>query len=499
MSEHGYGGFWIRFLASLIDSVIVVTALFALVFVVVTFIPSATPVMTVIYGFGPFLYFVVMHASERQATYGKALLGMVVTSTDGERISLLRSLGRELGKILSMLPLALGYVIAGFTEKKQALHDFVATTTVVRHDTGRVFLGVIIGVFGWLAPVAIIFFAGAGMFLSQLQNMNASVMQSAVGITGDSTASSDSSIVQVSNDSTVVQASMPPAARDTSRPMTAPTGSTATKTAAVAVAPDKPAAAVAPPSNPAPVTRRASTSQPVTRQPAVSALDPESVAALDQLSPRFAAEIALVPARFQNRPVQLYDFGAVPRGVDPARVFWPIHGFDASGNPVAIRGQRPIFTTIPRRGEYSGLWQLVYVVTADMAQPNALSDAAAVEAAVRARRATLRDAGLVLNLPLVPRGTTLARDTTRALPGWYKGWEVQFFDFGVATIAPNMGFAAPGDGSRDLVVLAGDPAAEIRNLQIAFVGDTATTRASSPLRAFADTRTPSRPGPTRSP
>lgn len=655
MSEHGYGGFWIRFLAMLVDSVIVMTVLVALLFAVITFLPAAMPVMTIVYFFAPFLYFVVMHASARQATYGKALLGMVVTSSDGERISLLRSLGRELGKFLSALPLALGYVIAAFTERKQALHDFVATTTVVRHDTGRVFLGVLIGVFGWLAPVAIIFVAGAGMFLTQFQKMNAGVLQTA-GIAADSTAPSDSSVVQASMPtaarpntptalatassaspaggpadavfaarlpgieekpgmvragpvlvelSTIfgntfwIKTYLPPlkefesatpvvslsqvtdskgtqlydpahqletpffqkvtlsswktpvphlrgtrsvnlkdgaSAKDVQRvegkvTLSIPNGAgkverefpfVLTKDAAAApVASTNRAATVAsnaraetprtetprtseppaPRTEPAaqPVTRRLASSRPVTRQPVVSALDPEAVAALDQLSPRFATEVALVPARFQNRPVQLYDFGAVPRGVDAARVFWPIHGFDAAGNPVAIRGQRPIFTAIPRIGDYSGLWKLVYVVTADLAQPNALSDAAAVEAAVRAKRATLRDAGVVLNLPLVPRGTTLARDTTRAQLGWYKGWEVQFFDFGAATPAQMLTYAAPSDGSRDLVVLAGDPAAEVRNLQIAIVDEAPAPRASSPLRAFADTRTPSPPRLTRSP
>ena len=232
-------------------------------------------------------------------------------------------------------------------------------------------------------------------------------------------------------------------------------------------------------------------------EPIVTPLDPASVAALDQLSPRFATEIALVPARFRDRTVQLYDFGTVPRGAGAARVFWPIHGFDARGNPVAIRGQRPIFTTIPRLGA-TGLWHLVYVVTADMAQPNALRDAAAIDAAVRARRATLRETSLVLNLPIVARGTTLARDTTQGMLGWYKGQDVQFFDFGAATLAPAsmLGFAAARDSAGLPIVLAADSAAEIRNLQIV---DSAASRAPSPLRAFADTRSPSPPRATRSP
>src|SRR5207253_7571875 len=100
MSEQGYGGFWIRFLALLVDSVILTTAIVVLAIAAITVLgPVSTLLFSIAYVVGPFLYWVVMHASERQATFGKALLGMVVTNSDGERISLLGSFARELGKI----------------------------------------------------------------------------------------------------------------------------------------------------------------------------------------------------------------------------------------------------------------------------------------------------------------------------------------------------------------------------------------------------------------
>jgi hypothetical protein len=165
-------------------------------------------------------------------------------------------------------------------------------------------------------------------------------------------------------------------------------------------------------------------------------ISPEATTAIDELSQRYAAEAPLIQGWFRDRTVLYYDFGTVPMGVAPAQVLWPIHGFDTRGNPVAIRGQRPIFTTLPGLAAYSGLWRIAYVVTADKVQPNTLRDTAGVAAAVRARRAYVRETDVVVNLPVVPRGTTLARDTTAGMLGWFEGRDVQFFDFGLTGAAP---------------------------------------------------------------
>jgi uncharacterized RDD family membrane protein YckC len=519
MSQQGYGGFWIRFLALMVDSVIVGTGVVVIMLLILKFLGTEALIFAWFgLSFGPILYWVIMHASERQATYGKALLGLMVTTADGNRISFFRSLARELGKLLSSLPMMLGYVAAAFTKQKQALHDVVASTTVIRHDSGRVGLGLLIGLFGWVAPVAILIFAG-GSLASQMQSMNAALMQRAMAqmsadssavipsvsegsARGDSSAADSSTVVQAASNTPPAAAATtaaapvtrdtvtpPPPTRQPAAPQPAASQPAAAQSRQAGVVADAPVEA---PRRPRPRPETPRVAAPV-------ALDPAAAAALDQLSGRFATEVALLPASFGDRQVQLYDFGAVPRGVAAARVFWPIHGFDARGNPVAIRGQRPVFTTIPRLGAYSGLWQLVYVVTADMAQPNALRDAAAVDAAVRAKRATLREAGLVLNLPIVARGTTLARDTTRGMLGWYNGHDVQFFDFGASTpeTSPALGFAALRDSAGRHVVQVADSTTEPRDLQI--VDGAPVPRPPSPLRAFADMRSPLPPRPTRSP
>jgi uncharacterized RDD family membrane protein YckC len=78
------------------------------------------------------LYFSLMESSVWQATVGKKLLGLTVTDLEGRRISFGRATGRYFAKIISSLILFIGYMMAGFTEKKQALHDMIAGTLVLR-------------------------------------------------------------------------------------------------------------------------------------------------------------------------------------------------------------------------------------------------------------------------------------------------------------------------------------------------------------------------------
>jgi uncharacterized RDD family membrane protein YckC len=78
-------------------------------------------------------YFAAMESSERQATIGKSVLSLRVTDYEGRRISFGRATGRFFAKIVSgMVPLFIGYIMAAFTEKKQALHDMIAGTLVLR-------------------------------------------------------------------------------------------------------------------------------------------------------------------------------------------------------------------------------------------------------------------------------------------------------------------------------------------------------------------------------
>jgi len=77
------------------------------------------------------LYYALMESSNKQATLGKLALGIIVTDMDGKRLTFGRATGRYFGKILSSLILNIGFLMAAFTEKKQALHDLIASCVVV--------------------------------------------------------------------------------------------------------------------------------------------------------------------------------------------------------------------------------------------------------------------------------------------------------------------------------------------------------------------------------
>lgn len=127
-----YAGFWVRFFAFLID-------------VIVLLIPTGV-VMSLIDGhyFGEssgwanlsrvvifWLYHSLLESGPLQATFGKRMLDIKVTDTIGRRISFARATVRHFSKILSAIILFIGYIMAGFTAKKQALHDMIAGTLVV--------------------------------------------------------------------------------------------------------------------------------------------------------------------------------------------------------------------------------------------------------------------------------------------------------------------------------------------------------------------------------
>lgn len=148
-----YAGFWMRFAAAFIDNILLsclsgmVGLLVGIVIGVALVVgnngnpnavnePSAQLLLNAVgYVIGiviSWLYFASMESSAKQATLGKMALGLKVCDLNGRRISFAQATGRYFGKILSGLICFVGYIMAGFTEKKQALHDQLAGTLVVR-------------------------------------------------------------------------------------------------------------------------------------------------------------------------------------------------------------------------------------------------------------------------------------------------------------------------------------------------------------------------------
>ena len=136
-----YAGFWKRFLAVTID-VLLINIILAVIFAitrggeVMTFPPTVhmlvgLMVTNLMFWVVFWLYNTIMESSSKQATLGKMALGIIVTDLDGNRLSFGKANARYWGKILSVLILYIGFIMAGFTEKKQGLHDILAGTLVI--------------------------------------------------------------------------------------------------------------------------------------------------------------------------------------------------------------------------------------------------------------------------------------------------------------------------------------------------------------------------------
>lgn len=111
-------------------------------------------------------YFAGFHASSSMATLGKMAVGIKVVRSDGERIGFLRGVGRYFALFVSSIPLGIGFIMAGFTDCKRALHDMMCDTVVVdkwaftahpewqRSDLGAVTI-VVLALYGLMILVGI--------------------------------------------------------------------------------------------------------------------------------------------------------------------------------------------------------------------------------------------------------------------------------------------------------------------------------------------------------
>lgn len=152
-----YAGFWLRFVAYIIDAVVVsvgvgvfviigallfagfgvfrnlgdemngsdnVAALIAVPFVLMFLCATLA---------ASWLYYAWFESSRYQGTPGKMALGLIVTDMQGRRVTFARASGRFFAKIITgLIPLFIGYIMAGFTERRQALHDMIASCLVLR-------------------------------------------------------------------------------------------------------------------------------------------------------------------------------------------------------------------------------------------------------------------------------------------------------------------------------------------------------------------------------
>jgi uncharacterized RDD family membrane protein YckC len=151
-----YAGFWLRAVAHLIDDVILAIGIGILFLIGVAIIgvgslrpmfenangenpevPAAVISLLIFVGLAAvmlaWIYNAAMESSRHQGTLGKMALGLIVTDLQGRPITFAHASGRYFAKIISgLIPFGIGYAMAGFTEKKQALHDMIASCLVLR-------------------------------------------------------------------------------------------------------------------------------------------------------------------------------------------------------------------------------------------------------------------------------------------------------------------------------------------------------------------------------
>jgi uncharacterized RDD family membrane protein YckC len=155
-----FAGFWLRLVAYLIDGLIVSVGIFGLFIPIAALTGAAAhlnnlaniprsggqldpaviaALISVVITFAgvalliTWLYHAYFESSSWQATPGKRVLSLYVTDLNGQPISFLHATGRHFSKIITgLIPLGLGYIMAGFTERRQALHDMIAGTLVLR-------------------------------------------------------------------------------------------------------------------------------------------------------------------------------------------------------------------------------------------------------------------------------------------------------------------------------------------------------------------------------
>ncbi len=80
------------------------------------------------------IYSMIMDCSNRQGSLGKQLMGLKVTDDYGQRISFVKSIVRNISKIISYVFLGLGFFWILFDKHKKGWHDKIANTLVVRND-----------------------------------------------------------------------------------------------------------------------------------------------------------------------------------------------------------------------------------------------------------------------------------------------------------------------------------------------------------------------------
>ena len=118
-----YAGFWQRFLAGIIDSIILIV-----IEVILIFIPIIGWILSL---FVTWLYFAIQHSSTKQATFGMRALDIKITNENHGKIGFWRATGNFYLTVISALLVFIGFLMIAFTSRKQGFHNLISRTLCI--------------------------------------------------------------------------------------------------------------------------------------------------------------------------------------------------------------------------------------------------------------------------------------------------------------------------------------------------------------------------------
>jgi uncharacterized RDD family membrane protein YckC len=151
-----FAGFWLRLVAYVLDTLVVGSVVYGVILLgMLALNPQGTLqdlrtgsetamdgvpfwfklIMVPFFVGTPLLYFSLMESGPKQASLGKMVVGAFVTDLRGARLSFWHAFSRTAAKMITnftCIAFYIGYIMAGFTERKQALHDIIASTLVLK-------------------------------------------------------------------------------------------------------------------------------------------------------------------------------------------------------------------------------------------------------------------------------------------------------------------------------------------------------------------------------
>jgi uncharacterized RDD family membrane protein YckC len=119
-----YAGFWQRFLAGIIDSIILIV-----IEVILILIPIIGWILSL---FVTWLYFAIQHSSTKQATFGMRALDIKITNENHGKIGFWRATGNFYLTVISALVFFIGFLMIAFTSKKQGFHNLISRTLCIK-------------------------------------------------------------------------------------------------------------------------------------------------------------------------------------------------------------------------------------------------------------------------------------------------------------------------------------------------------------------------------